>query len=138
MATVNGSGTQLFRGDGASPEVFAQVTQTTGITPLGKTRSLIDITNHASTVREYSVAIPDGSELQVEVQYDPDDLQQTGCFTDLSNGVARNFRIDMADSPSTQWSFTALVTRWELGFPIDNVVPLTMTLKVTGNGPTKA
>lgn len=133
MTTFDTQGTVVARGDGASPEVFTPVPQVTSINPVGFARSLIDVTNLSSTSREYNVAIKDGQEITLECQYDPKDAQQEGLRTDGETGALRNMQITLTDSPATVVTFPCRVTGWEFGTPIDDVYPLTVTLKPTGD-----
>jgi len=131
--TFETQGTTLKRGDGGAPEVFAEVPLITNIDPIGVARSLQDVTHLKSTAREYRLQIKDGQEINVEGFYDPSDAQHEGLRSDLDDGTRRNFKIELTDGPATVISFTALVTNWSLGVPIDNVYPLRFTLKPTGD-----
>lgn len=133
MAYLDTQGTTIAVGDGAEPEVFTDISQVTSIDPVGFTRGLNDVTNLSSTAREYRPQIKDGQEINLEIQFDPDDATHNSLRTDLNNGTARNFEITLTDDTPTVITFTALVTAWSLGFPIDGVVPLRVTLKPTGD-----
>lgn len=134
MAYTETQGTTLGRGDGSSPESYTTVGQVVSITSIGQSRSLIDVTNLASTAREYKMAIKDGLELSFTIQYDPTDTQQTGLRSDMDNATVRSFQITFADdSPSATATFNALVTNWSLDAEIDQVVQGTVTLKPTGD-----
>ncbi len=133
MAVIDTQGALFKRGDAASPEVFTTITQLVNIGEVGVERSLIDVTNLASTIREYRAAIADGAEIDLDFQYDSDDAQQTGLKTDLDNATVRNFTITIQDSPVALFSFSGLVTSWKISNPIDQVVPLTVRVKITGS-----
>lgn len=132
--TFETQGTKFQRGDGASPEVFTDIPLLTRIAGAGASRGLIDTTNLASLAREYRMALKDGREINIDAQYDPDDLQQAGLKADLDAGTRRNFRMILTDtSPSEQWNFTGLVMDWNVDVDIDNVYILHITIKPTGN-----
>jgi len=133
MGTIDTQGALFKRGDGSSPESFTTISQLVNIGEVGVERSLIDVTNLASTIREYKGAIPDGAEIDLDFQYDSDDAQQTGLKTDLDANAVRNFTITIQDSPIALFSFAGLVTSWKIANPIDNVVPLTVRVKITGS-----
>lgn len=133
MATIETQGTTIGRGDGSSPESYTTIPQVTNMNPVGQNRDLIDVTNLSSTAREYKLAIKDGQEIQLEIQYDPSDTEHSGLRTDMNDGTTRSFQITDSDSPSNTITFNALVTNWSLGYPIDSVVPLNVTLKPTGD-----
>ena len=133
MATIDTQGATFQRGDGASPEIFTTVTQLVNIGEVGVERSLIDVTNLASTIREFKGAIPDGAEIQLDFQYDSDDAGQTGLKTDLDANTVINYRINIQDSPVAVFAFQGLVIAWQISNPIDNVVPLSVRVKITGS-----
>ena len=133
MTTVPTQGSVLQSSDAASPETFAAVGQLVDIGELGVERALIDVTNLASTLRQYRGAIPDGSEMDLTFQYDPDNAKQTLMKTDIDADTVRNYKVLLSDSPATDFSFTALVISWKIGGPIDEVVPLNVRIKITGS-----
>ena len=134
MTTYVADGTILGRGDGASPEVFTNVPQLQRIGSVGQSRGLIDVTNLASTAREYKKAIKDGEEIACLAQYDPDDTVHAGLRADKDAETARNFRVTLVDSPPQTITFAALVTVWRIvNIEIDQVLGLEFTLKPTGD-----
>lgn len=134
MATYVADGTIIARGDGASPEVFTAIAQVTEIGTIGQDRGLIDVTNLSSTAREYKKAIKDGQEIQLVIQYDPDDTGHAALRTDNDAETAVNFRVTMTDSPSQVIDFAGLVTNWSVSnIVIDNVYTLNVTIKPTGD-----
>ncbi len=133
MATIDSQGVVFAREDTTlSPIAFVAVPQVVNISEVGVERALIDKTNLASTLREYAVAIPDGSELDIDLQYGGvTDLVQAALKTDHDAGTVRNFKITLTDSPATVWTFSGLVIAFKIGIPIDNVIPLTVRIKMT-------
>jgi len=134
MTTYTTQGMTVGRGDAGSPETYTTIPQITNIGSVGQSRSLIDVTNLSSTAREYKKAIKDGAEIQLEMQYDPNDASHTGLKADNDSESARNFRITFTDSPATKFDFAALVTNWAVtNLGIDQVAMLNVTLKPTGD-----
>lgn len=134
MTVYTTQGTTIARGDGGSPEAFSAIPQVTSINPVGQSRGLIDVTNLSSDAREYKKALEDGQEIQLVIQYDPDDTGHAGLRTDMKSEDARNFRITLTDSPAQTISFAAQVTNWSLGeISPDGVYTLNVTLKPTGD-----
>ncbi len=133
MATIDTQAAVLGAGNAASPEVFTTIAQLVNIGEVGVERSLIDTTNLASTIREYKGAIPDGTEVDFDFQYDPDNAQQTALKTRLDANTTINYRVTLSDSPATTFTFAGLVVSWKISNPIDNIVPLAVRIKVTGS-----
>ena len=133
MSTLETQGVVFAREDvSLSPIAFVTVPQLVNLGEVGVERSLIDVTNLASTLREYKVAIPDGAEIDLDFQYGGKaDLVQAALKTDLDNGTVRNFQVTLTDSPATVWAFSGLVTAFKIGAPIDSVTPLTVRVKIT-------
>ena len=132
MATIDTQGATFQRGDAASPEVFTTVDGLVNIGEVGVERSLIDTTDLASTIREWKGAIPDGAEIDLDFQYDAT-AQQSGLKSDLDANTVRNFQINVQDSPVKVFAFQGLVISWKISNPIDQVVPLSVRVKITGS-----
>ena len=133
MSRYVADGATIARGNAASPEVFTALAQVVSITPIGIERGLIDVTNLSSSAREYKKAIKDGQEIQLRMQYDPDDSGHAGLRTDADSEDSRNFRITLTDSPAQTVTFAAMVTNWSItDVAIDQVLMLDVTLKPTG------
>ena len=134
MATFLANGSLISRVNDASPVAYIAITQIATIGIVGEERGLIDVTNLASTLREYKKAIADGVELQCRAQWtDADAAQVLIRDTDLAADTARSWRVTFTDSPATTATFNALVTRSAISdAEIDNVLMLEFTLKPTG------
>lgn len=135
MTSYVADGTTLGRSNSDSPETFASVGQLTTIGVVGQERGLIDVTNLASSAREWKKAIKDGLEMPCVAQWDPDNATHTSIRdTDVDADIAINWRVTFTDSPATTATFAALVTRAVVTqIEIDNVLMLEFTLKPTGD-----
>ena len=133
MSTYVADGTTIARSNSDSPLTYTNIPQVTSIGSVGTDRGLIDVTNLASTRREYKKAIPDGLEIQIVAQYDPDHATHTALRTDRDSEDAVGFKVTFPDSPATTVTFDAQVTNWTVtSIEIDNVLQLNVTLKPTG------
>lgn len=134
MTTYVADGTTIGRSNEDSPLTYTTIGQVTSITPVGQNRSLIDVTNLASSAREYKKAIKDGQEINLTIQYDPDDTGHSNLRTDLNAETARSYRVTFTDSPAQTVTFDALVTNWSItNISIDQVLTLEVTMKPTGD-----
>jgi len=134
MTTYVADGVTLSRSNQDSPLTYSAIAQITSITPVGQTRSLIDVTNLSSTAREYKKAIKDGQEINMTIQYDPDDTGHAALKTDMNAETARSYRVTLTDSPAQTITFDALVMNWSItNVSIDNVLTLEVTMKPTGD-----
>ena len=134
MATYTADGTVFARSNADSPETFTAIAQVTQIGTVGQNRGLIDVSNLTSTAREYKKALKDGQEINLVIQYDPDDTGHAALRTDMTAETSRNYRVTFTDSPSQTVTFAALVTNWTIdNIVIDNVLTLNVTLKPSGD-----
>lgn len=104
------------------------------IDPVGKSRTLIDVTTLCSTAREYQLALTDGQEINVESFYDPQDAGQALLRDALDNGTTLFFRITLADtdSPHFEINWQGKVMNWSVSVAIDQAYTLRITIKPTG------
>lgn len=134
MATYVADGTTISRQNDDSPQTYDDIPQVTSIGTVGQERGLIDVSNLSSTAREYKKALKDGLEVQLVIQYDPDNAIHSGLRTDANAETARSFKVTFTDSPAQTATFNALVTRWVVSnIAIDSVIQLEVTLKPTGD-----
>lgn len=134
MTTYVADGTVFSRSNADSPETYTAIAQVMSIGSVGQDRGLIDVTNLSSPAREYKKAIKDGQEIQLVIQYDPDDSGHAGLRTDNNAETARNFRVTFTDSPAQTVTFAGLVTNWLVtNIEIDNILQLNVTVKPTGD-----
>lgn len=132
MSGVNAFGTQLKRGNGASPETFTALANCTGITPPGISRETIDVTAHDSSTAfmEFLGGLKDGGEFSTDVNYNPG--QHDFLLADLDDTAPRNYKIVFPDQLNTTWSFTGILTGYEPDAPYDDKLSATLTWKVSG------
>jgi predicted secreted protein len=133
MAGVDGFGTQLRRGNGASPtEVFTAIANATNITGPGLTRATIDTTTHQSPNQwmEKIGGLKDGGEVSITINYDPD--VHDVLVADLDDAAPRNYQLAWPTTPETVWGFAAVMTGFEPEGPHDDKLTATLTFAVTG------
>lgn len=132
MAGLDAFGTQLQRGDGATPsENFTPIANVTDITPPALERETLDVTAHDSpdAWRQFIGGLKDGGEVSVDVNYDP--REHDGIIDDFADAAPRNYKIVW---PGTlgEWAFTALLTGFEPEAPHDDKLAASLTFKVSG------
>lgn len=112
-----------------------------GVTNLsgpGLTLETIDVTNHSSTsaYREFVGGLKDGGEIGVDIVFDPAAATHKnasgGLLYLLTTRASGSFSITFPDSGATVWSFTAFVTAFEPGAPVEDAMTASVTLKITG------
>ncbi|MDX3689952.1 phage tail tube protein [Streptomyces europaeiscabiei] len=131
MAGLDAFGTQLQRGDGATPEVFTPLANVTDITPPGIERETYDVTAHDSedAWREFIGGLKDGGEVELDLNYDP--REHDSLLSDFADAVPRNYKVVW---PGTlgNWAFKAIITNFEPEAPHDDKLAASVTYKVSG------
>lgn len=133
MATLEAQTSTLKVGDQASPEVFNAIGEIRSISGPSGSAAEIDVTNLDSTAREFRLGLPDEGSVNVTFAYDPDDTYQEVLRSIRAARTSRNFKIELADSPPTTFSFVAYCTEFSLDTSVDEVVLVTATLRITGS-----
>lgn len=131
MAGLDAFGTQLQRGDGADPEVFAAIANVTDITPPGIERETYDVTAHDSPNgwREHTGGLKDGGEVEIEINYDP--REHDTLIADFADSEPRNYKVVYPDTLG-DWAFKAILTNFEPEAPHDDKLAASLTFKVSG------
>lgn len=125
-------GVLIQRGDGASPEVFTTVPEIVSFDGPGGSASEIDVSDLASTAREFRMGLKDEGDFSFEMMYLPNNAQHSGLQTDRTNRTQRNFKITLTDSPQSTMSFAAFVREFSISGGVDDVVRASVTLRITG------
>lgn len=129
------NGAAIYRSNGDSPETFTRVPNLTSMTPIGQVRGLIETSHLASTSREYLKTMPDGQEMKLVMQYDPEDDVQANLFFDMRSERALSFQVVLPwVSPAALIDFRAQVLTWSITtLDLDSVATLEVTMKPTGD-----
>jgi predicted secreted protein len=130
-------GTLLKIGDGGDPESFTTITEVTDIGGPSLEMNTIEMTSHDSVDgwAEFVGGILDAGEVTFSINYIPTDSTHdagTGLIKDMADRTVRNFQLVFPDGSSTTWSFSALVTNFEPGEPVDDKLSADVTLKISG------
>lgn len=132
MSGQDAFGTQLLRGNDATPQIFLGIGHCTNITPPGLSRETIDVTDHGSpgAWMEFIGSLKDGGEFSAEVNYIPG--EHDALIDDLDDPEPRNYRVVFPDDLATTWNFTGILTGYETEAPYDDKLSATLTWKVSG------
>lgn len=127
-------GTQLKRGDGITPEVFAKIAKVTNISGPELSLDVEDVTDHDSADgwEEVLPTILRSGEVSLELSFLPADTGHTGLISDMVAREKRNFELVFPDTAATTWSFSAYVVGFSSSAPHDNKLEGTVTIKLTG------
>lgn len=136
---VSAFGTLVKIGDGATPtENFTTIAELRKIGGPKLKLETIDVTVHntAEPWRQFIGGLLDGGEVSVDLNFIPTDSTHnpsTGMLADMLARTQRNFQLVFPDDAHTTWTFTALVTGFDMSSEPSSVLMATVTLKLTGS-----
>jgi len=136
MAKTNaktGFGTKVFRGDGATPEVFVAIAEIGDVSGPEKRLQTEDATHMESPngYVEKIATIREAGDVTFDAHLIEGDTTHSPLFEDLDSGTVRNFRL-VFPSGTTRISFSAFVTAIGPSFPVKGKMVRSITLSVTG------
>lgn len=121
-------------GDTASPPNYDEIPEIKSISGPSTTIPMIDVTSLASAAKEYRPGLKDQGEIQLSINWSPDNSVHADLRTAQSDREIRPFRITWTDtSPVTVWTFDAYVMSFSVSAAVDQVVEASVTLRVTGD-----
>jgi len=130
---IAAKGTELKRGDGATPESFTTILEMVNIGGPDMSVDTLDPTAHSSGGwREVIAGIKDAGEITLEGNFVPDNAQHVGLRTDYANGTLRNFQLVFPDAGATTWTLPCLVTNYGPNSDVADLLKFSVTLKVSG------
>jgi predicted secreted protein len=134
-----GYGTRLEYQDGSNWTLVGKVSDINGPS---MSRDTVDITHQQSSggYKQFLAGLADGGEVTFTINLDPTDSthnQTAGLLSLFSETTARNWRIITPVGTGTAgqyhaYTFSALVTGFEMKFPVEDKISADVTLKVAG------
>jgi predicted secreted protein len=139
MAKYIGYGTKLYFAEGENWTLVANVSDINGP---GMKRDTVDTTNHSSPsgYKEFLAGLIDGGEITFSIFLDPADAshnQTAGLLKVFAETQPRNWRLVTPVGTGTAnqfyaYTFSALVTGYEMKFPVEEGITADITLKIAG------
>lgn len=126
---ISSFGTALKRG-------AVQIAEVRDISGPSLQQSTAEVTSHTSPgrYREFLSTVKDGGEVSFEIGYVPTEathgVAAGGLLNDFDAGTINAYSVTFPDA--TVWSFSAVVTGFEAGMPVDGDLTASVTFKVTG------
>lgn len=130
-----GYGTLFKTGNGASPEVFTTLAEVVNITPPSMARDTVDASHMQSpnAWREFIAGMKDGGEISLELNLVPGGLALLSVMEEFAlsgSSALKNRQIVFPDG--SIMACAAILTNAEPDAPLDDKMPLSVTLKVSG------
>ena len=131
---IAGFGSLLKRGDGAVAEAFTAIAECTNISGPALTQETAEVTHHESPggFGEHIGTILRAGEVTLDLNFIPTSVTQKALRSDLVAKTLRNLQLVFPDPGNTTWSFSALVTSFEVTEPVDDKLGASCTLMISG------
>jgi len=114
---------------------YQKILELTNIGGVSQSRATIDVTSHDSPdgYQEFVAGLGDGGEIPLEGNFISGDANgQIALHTDIQGGTKRYCYIVFPMAQGGSMEAYAIATRFANAFPIDNKIPLTGALKISG------
>jgi hypothetical protein len=92
----------------------------------------IDFTHFQSTAKDFKLGLPDEGNITFSINYIPGDAEHQGLLADQAAGTQRNYKLILTDGATTEWQFAAFVKLFSLSGAIDDKIPGSVGLRITG------
>jgi len=133
----NAQGSYLDHSANASPLVWGELEECKNIDGPTSQSGQSETTHLRSTAKEFLAQLQDAGEVTLSCNYIGGTVQLALREMFRTQADPQHFRIHLpTDSTKTifdQFWFRASVTQWQLGAQVDNAIPLTLRLKVSGD-----
>jgi predicted secreted protein len=131
LATI---GTQLQRGDGASPETFTTLLNVSSYKPFSLSAKVEDVTNNNTSTDPFRKKIStllDAGGISGKFFMIPSAVNHKQVLTDFKNRVVSNWKIVYPDTGATTWEAPAFFSKLDFDAPVDGVLTGTFELTVS-------
>ena len=96
--------------------------------------TVIDATDLSSTAREKVMGLMDEGQVQLEINYLPDNAVHEFLRAARANKTLCSFRIAFTDgAPVTTFTFSGYVTGFAVTAQVDQLIKVSVTIEVTGS-----
>jgi predicted secreted protein len=118
-------------GDGASPEVFTNVSKLLADPQIsGRSVEMVSFKTHDVAYIQKLPGLIENGQIQFQVAYDSDDTTHAALESAFEAKTAKNFKIVMTDTGARQFAFSAFVQNLSYSMPNDNLNTMSVTLEV--------
>lgn len=133
-AALASQGMTISVSDGASPEVYTAISESSDITGPDGSAGEIDVTDLSSTAKEFKRGLTDNGSVSVTMMFIPANTQHAQLRSDFNSAteVARNYRLTFTDSPNTLWTFNAYVSTLSITNSLDSTTTASLGLRIKG------
>lgn len=129
---IEAQGIVISRGTGSGPITYTAIPEIKSFSGPGGSASVIDVTDLASLAKEKRMGLADEGQLQLTINYIPDNTVHAALRADRAARSKVPFQITFTDTGVTVWTFEAFVTGFSVSGAVDGVVEAQVSLEITG------
>lgn len=130
-------GTLVRIGDGAVSENFTTIAELKSISGPSLSADVIDVTVHnlGAPWRQFISGLIDAGEINFDIHFIPQDTTHSyssGLLNDMVNRTRRNFKIVFPDVGTTTWTFSGIITSFQMNADPADALTASCTIKISG------
>lgn len=129
---IESQGMKIQRGTGSGPITYTDIPEIKTFSGPGGSASVIDVTDINSAGKEKRMGLADEGQLQLTINYIPDNAVHMALRADRAARAKVPFKIIFTDVGDTEWTFEAFVTGFSVSGGVDGVIEAQVTLEITG------
>jgi hypothetical protein len=126
---TTGSATYVSGGT-ATPAVFTQIANIKTFSGFDGSASEIDVTNLASTAKEYRLGLTDPGQFTIEIDYDGTNAGHNALRAKQISGLLSNFQLTLPNAAVI--TFTGYVKKFALAGGVDAVAKTSVDIRISG------
>ena len=125
-------GSAYVSGGTATPNTYTAIGNAKTFSGLDGQASEQDISNFASTGKEFLLGLYDGGQIQIDLDIDNSDAGQTAARTALQASVKHGFKVILPAGATPNISFNAFVRKFTMTGGVDKPLAGQMVLRISG------
>lgn len=114
----------------ATPVTYTAIGNFNALSGFDGEASEIDVTNLASTAKEYVLGLTDNGKVGIDFQWDLNDAGQQALLAAKNSGAIQNFRLILPNGKTA--TFTAFVKSFPVSLGVDQAIKSTAGLRISG------
>lgn len=133
LSNTNGLAYSAYTSGGtATPTTWTACGNVRSFDGLDGQSSEIDITNFASTGKEFLLGLYDGGSIKLDIQLDNGDAGQQALRLALQGGTKKHFKLTLPSGTTPNFTFDGFVKQFTVQGGVDAAVSGSVTVRISG------
>ena len=116
-----------------SPNEYRAIPEVKQISGPSGSASVIDVSDLGSTGREKRMGLPDEGQLQLTINYIPDNEIHLGMRAARTARTLESFKIIFTDTGATVFTFSGYISGFSVSGAVDGVIEAQVTVEISGS-----